>query len=94
MTLGLGCFFTFMTITEGGGRRAVAKKLQDVYVPTLKANFMLWPTVQILNFRVIPIQFQLVSSCIDIRILEYRAYTGVSSRLFQLLVSSGQHTCH
>ena len=50
-----------MTVTEGGGRRAVARKLQDVYLPALKANFMLWPLVQFLNFRVIPLQFQIVS---------------------------------
>ena len=58
---GLACFFTFMTVAEGGGRRAVARKFQDVYLPALKANFMLWPAVQILNFRVIPLQFQIVS---------------------------------
>ncbi|KKZ65612.1 hypothetical protein EMCG_08519 [[Emmonsia] crescens] len=57
--VGLVCFFTFMTVAEGGGRRAVIRKLQDVYTPTLKANFMLWPAVQILNFRVMPIQFQI-----------------------------------
>ena len=58
--LGLAAFFTFMTITEGGGRRAVSRKFQDVYLPSLKANFLLWPAVQILNFRVIPLQFQIV----------------------------------
>ncbi|ODH40569.1 hypothetical protein ACO22_01607 [Paracoccidioides brasiliensis] len=57
--VGLVCFFTFMTVAEGGGRRAIVRKLQDVYTPTLKANFMLWPAVQILNFRVMPIQFQI-----------------------------------
>ncbi len=59
---GLACFFTFMTVTEGGGRRAVARKFQDVYIPALKANYMVWPAVQILNFRVVPIQFQIVST--------------------------------
>lgn len=58
---GLACFFTFMTVTEGGGKRAVVRKFQDVYVPALKANFLVWPLVQVLNFRVIPIQFQIVS---------------------------------
>ena len=62
IVIGLACFFTFMTVTEGGGRRAVARKFQDVYLPALKANFMLWPMVQILNFRVIPLQFQIVST--------------------------------
>ncbi|KAI9371203.1 hypothetical protein BJX61DRAFT_534995 [Aspergillus egyptiacus] len=56
---GLCCFFTFMTVAEGGGKRALTRKFQDVYLPTLKANFVLWPAVQILNFRVVPIQFQI-----------------------------------
>ena len=51
-----------MTVAEGGGRRAVGRKFQEVYLPALKANFMLWPAVQILNFRVVPLQFQIVSS--------------------------------
>ena len=50
-----------MTVTEGGGRRAVTRKFQEVYLPALKANFMLWPAVQILNFRVVPLQYQIVS---------------------------------
>jgi protein Mpv17 len=59
--MGLSAFFLFMTIAEGGGRRAIAHKFRDAYLPALKANFILWPMVQILNFRVIPVQFQLVS---------------------------------
>ncbi|KAL2011623.1 hypothetical protein VTN00DRAFT_4341 [Thermoascus crustaceus] len=57
--VGLFAFFSFMTIAEGGGRRALVRKLQDVYLPTLKANFILWPIVQVLNFRVVPIRFQI-----------------------------------
>ncbi|KAF2717746.1 hypothetical protein K431DRAFT_288272 [Polychaeton citri CBS 116435] len=55
----LGIFFTFMTVAEGGGKRAVMKKFQDIYVPALKANYIVWPAVQMLNFRVLPIQFQI-----------------------------------
>jgi Mpv17 / PMP22 family len=51
-----------MTLAEGGGRRVLMNKFRDVYLPTLKANFILWPAVQVLNFRVIPIQFQIVSA--------------------------------
>lgn len=59
--VGIATFFTVMTVAEGGGRRAVSHKLRDMYLPTLKANFMVWPLVQIINFRIMPIQFQLVS---------------------------------
>ncbi|EKD15807.1 Mpv17/PMP22 family protein [Drepanopeziza brunnea f. sp. 'multigermtubi' MB_m1] len=57
--VGIATFFTVMTVAEGGGRRAVSHKLRDMYLPTLKANFMLWPLVQIINFRIMPLQFQL-----------------------------------
>jgi protein Mpv17 len=50
-----------MTVCEGGGRRAITRKFQDVYVPALKANFIVWPAVQLINFRIMPIQFQIVS---------------------------------
>ena len=59
---GLTCFYTFMTIAEGGGRKAISKKFQDIYLPTLKANWIVWPMVQIVNFRFMPLQFQIVSS--------------------------------
>jgi hypothetical protein len=49
-----------MTVAEGGGKRAVQRKFQDIYVPALKANWLVWPTVQIINFRVMPIQYQIV----------------------------------
>lgn len=58
---GLASFFSFMTVAEGGGKRAVWSKFQEVYIPALKANYMVWPLVQILNFRLMPIQFQIVS---------------------------------
>lgn len=51
-----------MTVAEGGGRRAVMSKLRDMYVPTLKANYAVWPAVQVINFRLMPVQFQLVST--------------------------------
>lgn len=59
--ISVGLFFSVMTVAEGGGRRAVGHKLRDMYLPTLKANYMVWPAVQIINFRLMPVQFQLVS---------------------------------
>ncbi|KAL5415325.1 hypothetical protein PMIN06_000359 [Paraphaeosphaeria minitans] len=57
--VGLACFFTFMTVAEGGGKRAVARKFQDIYIPALKANYLVWPAVQIINFRLLPVQLQI-----------------------------------
>lgn len=60
---GVALFFVTMTIAEGGRRRAVTSKLRDMYVPTLKANYLVWPAVQIVNFRLMPVMFQLVCPC-------------------------------
>ena len=30
-------------------------------MPAMKAMYMIWPAVQIINFRIMPLQFQLVS---------------------------------
>lgn len=57
--IGISAFFTFMTLAEGGGKKHIVKKFQDIYIPTLRANYMLWPAVQMLNFRVMPLQFQI-----------------------------------
>ena len=57
--VGISAFFTFMTLAEGGGKKHIIKKFQDIYIPTLKANYMLWPAVQMINFRLMPLQFQI-----------------------------------
>jgi hypothetical protein len=81
-----------MTIAEGGGKKALAHKFRDVYLPTLKANFVLWPAVQILNFRVIPIQFQIVS-CFFLTLIPAYADHLDRSLLFHPSVSRGPRTC-
>jgi len=81
---GIACFFTVMTIAEGGGRRAVQNKLRDMYVPTLKANFTVWPAVQIINFRLMPVQFQLpFVSTVGIAWTAYLSLTNASEEVQQ-----------
>ncbi|KAL7936562.1 hypothetical protein V8C35DRAFT_295830 [Trichoderma chlorosporum] len=76
---GVGVFFTAMTIAEGGGRRAVAHKLRDMYIPTLKANYVVWPAVQVINFRLMPVQFQLpFVSTVGIAWTAYLSLTNAS----------------
>lgn len=91
---GLVCFYTAMTVAEGGGKRAIYNKFRDMYVPTLKANYAVWPAVQIINFRLMPVQFQLVSlpavrSCVLFQLLTH----GTISPLFLPSVLPGLHTC-
>jgi hypothetical protein len=89
--VGLACFFTFMTVAEGGGKRAIAKKFQDVYIPALKANYMVWPAVQIINFRLMPIQFQIVSTK-QLHVLNLMLIS-IDSLSFLQSVLLGRHIC-
>jgi hypothetical protein len=76
---GVAVFFTVMTVAEGGGRRAVSHKLRDMYIPTLKANYLVWPAVQVVNFRLMPVQYQLpFVSTIGIAWTAYLSLTNAS----------------
>jgi len=77
--VGLGCFFTFMTVAEGGGKKEVASKFDDLYLRTLRANYILWPAVQIINFRFMPLQFQIpFVSTVGIAWTAYLSLTNAS----------------
>lgn len=94
---GLAAFFTFMTVAEGGGKRAVMRKFQDVYLPAMKAMYIIWPAVQIVNFRLMPLQFQLVSVPLIYGYPSRAAsvvfiLTTVRSHLCRLSVSRGLRT--
>ncbi|CAJ2512768.1 Uu.00g008870.m01.CDS01 [Anthostomella pinea] len=76
---GIALFFSVMTVAEGGGRRAVTHKLRDMYIPTLKANYMIWPAVQMINFRLMPVQFQVpFASTIGIAWTAYLSLSNAS----------------
>ncbi|KAI5295863.1 hypothetical protein KEM52_006670 [Ascosphaera acerosa] len=57
--ISLAAFFSFLTLSEGGSTAAIKQKLSEVYFPTLKANYMVWPMVQVVNFSLIPTPFQI-----------------------------------
>ncbi|TQV93652.1 vacuolar membrane protein [Cordyceps javanica] len=76
---GVALFFTAMTVAEGGGRRAVSNKLRDMYVPTLKANYVVWPAVQLVNFRLMPVQYQLVSPFVSTVGIAWTAYLSLTN---------------
>jgi len=53
----IGVFLSSMAVLEGG---SPADKLRESYVPALSANYMIWPFVQMVNFKFIPLQHRLV----------------------------------
>ncbi|EEB06606.2 Mvp17/PMP22 family protein 1 [Schizosaccharomyces japonicus yFS275] len=61
---GLSAFYTWMTLTEGNTLREAKRRLQNVLLPTLKANYSVWPFVQAVNFWFMPLQYQLPFSSI------------------------------
>ncbi|KAI9354720.1 hypothetical protein BD770DRAFT_392086 [Pilaira anomala] len=55
---GLVLFFTTMGIAEGGWEN-VKEKFRDAYIPALIANYKVWPAVQFINFKFMPLQYRL-----------------------------------
>ncbi|CAK7269373.1 hypothetical protein SEPCBS119000_003535 [Sporothrix epigloea] len=83
--LGIAWFFTVMTVTEGGGRVAVQTKLHDMFVSTLKANFTIWPAVQLINFRLMPVPLQLpFVSTVGIAWTAYLSLTNAAEDVHQV----------
>ncbi|KAF8933043.1 hypothetical protein BGZ58_006616 [Dissophora ornata] len=56
---GLALLFTGLTVLEGGGVQEIKDKLNNNYLTTLKANYAVWPIVQLVNFSLMPLQLRL-----------------------------------
>ncbi|KAH6950391.1 hypothetical protein BKA56DRAFT_682550 [Ilyonectria sp. MPI-CAGE-AT-0026] len=52
-----GVFLTSMAVLEGVHP---VEKLSERYLDALKANYLIWPAVQFFNFKLIPVQYQLL----------------------------------
>ncbi|KAF9929329.1 hypothetical protein FBU30_001690 [Linnemannia zychae] len=57
--VGLVMLFSGLTVLEGGGVQQIKDKLHNTFIPTLKANYLVWPMVQLVNFSVMPLQLRL-----------------------------------
>lgn len=53
-------YFGYMTVLEGGGMPEVAAKLRKDFWPTFSAELAVWPVVQAANFKLVPVQYQLL----------------------------------
>lgn len=53
----LGCFLTSMAVMEGSDPK---KKLESTYWTALKKNWMLWPAVQAVNFKLVPLEHRVL----------------------------------
>ncbi|KAI7820783.1 hypothetical protein BC939DRAFT_425626 [Gamsiella multidivaricata] len=57
--VGLALLFSGLTVLEGGGIEEIKDKLNSTYIDALKANYAVWPLVQLVNFSVMPLQLRL-----------------------------------
>ncbi|KAK6340941.1 Protein required for ethanol metabolism [Orbilia brochopaga] len=80
------CFFTGMTVLEGGDP---AEKLRKSYWTTLQTNWIVWPTVQLVNFKVIPLEHRLlVVNVVSLGWNSYLSYVNTKKASYKALESS------
>ncbi|KAH1855977.1 hypothetical protein KXX54_004443 [Aspergillus fumigatus] len=54
----IGVFLSSMSVLEGG---SLSEKLERSYWPALKANWTVWPFLQLVNFALVPLQFRVLT---------------------------------
>ena len=53
-------FFTYNGLMDGDSFDKIYKRLQKGYFTALKANYAVWPAVQLINFGFVPLNYQTV----------------------------------
>ncbi|KAJ7042468.1 hypothetical protein C8F04DRAFT_78704 [Mycena alexandri] len=56
--IGLVAFIGSMGILEGRSRKQIAQKYSDLFMPTLATNWTVWPALQFINFRFMPLAYR------------------------------------
>ncbi|WWC92631.1 uncharacterized protein L201_007590 [Kwoniella dendrophila CBS 6074] len=55
---GMGLFITSMGVMEGRNWDEIKDKFSAMYMPALIANWKVWPLIQTINFKLMPIQYR------------------------------------
>lgn len=77
----LAVFLTSMSLLEGVNPQI---KLQESYWPGLKANWSVWPIVQIFNFSIVPLDLRvLVVNVISLGWNSYLSYLNTRSPIIE-----------
>jgi protein Mpv17 len=58
-TIMTGVYFAVIRLLEGHPE-AIMSTLQSKFVPTLAANYMIWPLAHVVNFRFVPSEFRIL----------------------------------
>ena len=71
-----------MGAMEGHSLPAIRKKYVDLYPPAIKANWTVWPLIQFVNFRFMPLPYR----------VPFQATCGVFWTLYLSLLNSSGDT--
>ncbi|GBB83762.1 hypothetical protein RclHR1_10430005 [Rhizophagus clarus] len=55
---GLCLFFGGISVLEGRSFEGIKEKFDEAYIPALKMNYTIWPIVQFINFRFLPLRYR------------------------------------
>lgn len=80
--LGLTIFLGSMGIMEGHSLPAIQQKYVDLFPPAIKANWTVWPIIQVVNFRFMPLPYR----------VPFQATCGVFWTLYLSLLNSSKAT--
>ncbi|KAK9462597.1 uncharacterized protein V1516DRAFT_670666 [Lipomyces oligophaga] len=58
--VGIASFYVSMGVLQLHSWNQIKQELQEKWYPTMVGNYMVWPAVQVLNFRLIPLQYRLM----------------------------------
>ncbi|KAF7339839.1 Vacuolar membrane protein [Mycena venus] len=78
--IGLVAFIGSMGILEGRSRKQISQKYSDMFMPTLRTNWSVWPVLQFVNFRFMPLPYR----------VPFQSTCGVFWTLYLSTVNAGE----
>lgn len=73
--IGIPLYYSIMSILENRTIEGIDQKLKDNWLPTLQANWMVWPVFQVFNLSLIPVQHQLL--CVNVVSIFWNTYLSM-----------------
>ena len=73
----LAMFFCLVSAMNGKDREQIKDKFKNDYATALKVNYMIWPAVQIINFKFVPMQHRVI--VVNIVALFWNTYLAYAS---------------